>query len=64
LLLQNWGNKILGACLRELAARFLAAVRMEVVGVLAKISVLLVASSKQEDGCGKIFHGFIPYMTR
>jgi hypothetical protein len=64
LLLQYWRDKVLGTSLRELAARFLAAFSMEVVRVLAEISVLLIATSKQKDGCGKVFHGFIPYMTR
>ena len=64
LLLQDWRDKIFRARLRELAARFLAAFSMEVVRVLTEISILLIATSKQEDGCDKIFHGFIPYMTR
>ena len=43
LLLQDGGDKILGAGLRELAARLLALLPVEVVRVLAEISVLLLA---------------------
>lgn len=64
MLLQDWRDKVFRTSLCELATRFLAAFSMEVVRVLTEISVLLIATSKQEDGCDKIFHGFIPYMTR
>jgi hypothetical protein len=50
LLLQNWGNKVLGTSLRKLAARLLAPLSMEIVWVLAEVAVLLVAAHQQDQG--------------
>jgi hypothetical protein len=42
LLLQNRGYKVFGASLRKLAARLLALLFLEIVGVLAKIPELVL----------------------
>jgi len=42
--LQDWGNQVLRASLSELASRFLTLFSMEIIWVLAKIAILLIAS--------------------
>jgi len=49
LLLQDGGDKILWASLRELAAWLLTLFFVEVVWVLAEIAILFIARSKQRD---------------
>jgi hypothetical protein len=49
LLLQDWGNKVFRACLRELATRLLALRGVEIVGVLAFVPVLLLAPRQQHQ---------------
>jgi hypothetical protein len=48
LFLQDRGYKILRASLRELAARLLTLLFVEVVRVLAEIAVLVFTSSKNQ----------------
>lgn len=47
--LQDRGNKIFGALLGKQAFRFLAVLVVEVVRVLAWVSVNIVAASQQQD---------------
>jgi len=49
LLLQDGGDKIFWASLRELAAWLLTLFFVEVVWVLAEIAILLLARRKQRD---------------